>query len=74
MELREFRFWTLEAKRMRDLNEASMADAVRYGYHAGEKDYERYARGLRARPGEVQEATAKEQKSMWEKLKAKGRG
>lgn len=74
MELRELRFWTLEAMRMRDLNEASMADAVRYGYHADADAYGRYARGLRARPEMEREETAQTIRDKWERLQAIGRG
>lgn len=59
---------------MRDLKEASMADAVRFAYHADAKDYERYASGLRARPNAERQETAQDYREKWERLKAKGRG
>lgn len=74
MELRELRFWLIEAMRANDLREASMADAMRYGYHADADAYGRYARGLRARPEMEREETAQTIREKWEHLQAIGRG
>jgi len=74
MELRELRFWVIEAMRTNDLREASMADAVRYGYHADADAYGRYARGLRARPEIQREKTAQTIQDKWKRLQAIGRG
>ena len=74
MELRELRFWALEAMRANDRREASMADAVRFGYHADAKDYERYVRGLRERPELQRQETPETYREKWERLKTIGRG
>jgi hypothetical protein len=74
MELRELRFWVVEAMRANDRREASMADAVRFAQHADVRDYERYVRGLRARAEAQGQEADQGYREKWERLKAIGRG
>jgi len=74
MDVRELRFWTLEAMRANDRKEASMADAVRFGYHADASAYERYTRGLRVRMEDLRPETVETYREKWERLKTMRRG
>lgn len=74
MDLRELRFWTVEAMRTNDLREASMADAVRYAQHADADAYGRYARGLRERPELQRQDTEQTIRDKWKRLQEIGRG
>lgn len=74
MDARELSFWLTEARWSNNVREASMADAMRYGYNADANAYGRYVRELRARPEQLRQSTGEERKAMWDNMKAKGRG
>jgi hypothetical protein len=74
MDLREVRFWTVEAARANDLEEASMAEATRMAYHADRDVFADYIRRLKSRPLILRPTSTKEQDDNWERMKKRRRG
>jgi hypothetical protein len=74
MDLREVRFWMVEAERANDIKEASMAEAARWAQGADSNAFGGYIRRLKSQPLIVRPGSTKEQDDNWERMKKRRRG